>query len=266
MLLPVTSSGMGGIGVSPSMILPGSHCVGFFMDGETAQQPVIMGTISAKAEEKSKNKNKGFRDPNGIYPRYKKGESDVNRLARGDSNKTVVKWRKDNLDEADKAGGGSFKEPSTPFAAKYPYNHVFESEPKPGEDVSDSDSPSNSGHLLEFDDTPGAERVYLQHKKGNFIEWHPDGIEVHKVQSERYVIIEEDDHLHIKGDGILTVDGDWLIKIDGDCKLEISGDMKHNVDGDYKLTVGGDYKIDVGGSLKAIASNIKLNANKIDLN
>lgn len=70
--------------------------------------------------------------------------------------------------------GGVFKEPPTPYGAQYPYNHVRESEPSPGRDVSNEDPPKNCGHIEEWDDTPGAERLYRQHKSGTFEEIHPD--------------------------------------------------------------------------------------------
>jgi hypothetical protein len=257
-------------GHSPTGIVEGAHVVGFFMDGEAAQQPVIIGTINAKSPEKSSNggdDTKGFRDPNNIYPRYKKGEAETNRLARGESDKTVVQWRKDNIDEADKAGGGSFKEPETPYAAKYPYNHVRESEPSPGEDVSDKDPPDNSGHIMEFDDTPGAERVYMQHKKGTFLEWHDDGTEVHKVMNERYVVITSDDHLHVSGDGMITIDGNAYIKVGGDATIEVDGNVNETIGGSYTLKVSGDYNVTVGGNhTEQDSGSLTVNASVINLN
>jgi hypothetical protein len=45
---PITSAATSGVGNSPVGIVPGSWVVGFFLDGEDAQQPVIMGTIAGK--------------------------------------------------------------------------------------------------------------------------------------------------------------------------------------------------------------------------
>ena len=42
----------------------------------------------------------------------------------------------------------------------YPYNHVVETE---------------SGHIMEIDDSPGAERLYRQHRTGTFEEIHANG-------------------------------------------------------------------------------------------
>ena len=45
---PITSAATSGIGSSPVGIVTGSWVVGFFLDGEDGQQPVIMGTIAGK--------------------------------------------------------------------------------------------------------------------------------------------------------------------------------------------------------------------------
>ena len=51
-------------------------------------------------------------------------------------------------------------------SSQYPYNHVYESE---------------SGHVMEIDDSPEAERLLRYHKTGTFEEIHPDGQRVVKV-------------------------------------------------------------------------------------
>lgn len=66
-----------------------------------------------------------------------------------------------------------FVEPETPYAAVYPYNHVYYSE---------------SGHAIEIDDTPGAERLHLYHRSGTFTEYHPDGTLVEKCLADKYEI------------------------------------------------------------------------------
>ena len=47
-----------------------------------------------------------------------------------------------------------------PYAAEYPHNKVIT---------------TTSGHAIEIDDTPNAERINIHHKSGSFIEFHPDG-------------------------------------------------------------------------------------------
>ena len=78
---PVTDPSMNGMGNTPSFMVEGTWVVGFFMDAEDKQQPVIIGTLPGVPDE-SPNTSKGFNDPTGTYPKSDfLDESDVNRLA-----------------------------------------------------------------------------------------------------------------------------------------------------------------------------------------
>ena len=80
-LLPTTASGISGLGTSPTFLVNGTWVFGFFRDGETMQQPVVLGTLPGKPTEYSSRwYDKAFYDGQGIYPKYI-GESDMNRLA-----------------------------------------------------------------------------------------------------------------------------------------------------------------------------------------
>ena len=81
---PITSSGISGLGSSPGFIVEGSWVFGYFRDGYTMQEPMVIGTLPGKPVELA-DKTKGFYDPNGVYPKYK-DEVDTNRLATNDSN------------------------------------------------------------------------------------------------------------------------------------------------------------------------------------
>ena len=55
---------------------------------------------------------------------------------------------------------GAVIEPASKNKARYPYNSTMT---------------TRSGHIVEFDDTPGSERVHIFHKSGSYIEILPDG-------------------------------------------------------------------------------------------
>jgi hypothetical protein len=59
----------------------GDMVFGFFMDDVSAQLPMVLGVIPGKPSTKA-DKNKGFSDPNGKYPK-RLNESTFSRLARG---------------------------------------------------------------------------------------------------------------------------------------------------------------------------------------
>ena len=81
-IMPYTSASISGIGESPTGPVEGTWVFGFFVDGKQMQQPMIMGTLAGAPEAYNKL---GFNDPNKVYPKIEiPGETDVNRLARGD--------------------------------------------------------------------------------------------------------------------------------------------------------------------------------------
>jgi phage baseplate assembly protein gpV len=83
-------------------------------------------------------------------------------------------------------------EPETKYAAVYPYNKVTESE---------------SGHVVEVDDTKGAERISVRHRSGSFYEIYPDGGQVVKIKGKNYELTLDDKNIHIEGDLNINVDG-----------------------------------------------------------
>lgn len=101
-----------------------------------------------------------------------------------------------------------FQEPDNPFAAKYPHNKALFTE---------------SGHIQEFDDTPGAERIHTYHRSGTFEEIHPDGTKVIKVVKDNYEIIFGENNIHVKGTANIVVDADVNVKIGGNVNVEVGG-------------------------------------------
>lgn len=189
---------------------------------------------------------KGFIDPNGVYPRAPLvDEPDTNRLARGEeSDKTIVQTKKDGVDETTSAFGKEIKEPATPYAAMYPYNHV---------------SASESGHIQEVDDTPGAERLHRYHKSGTFEEIHPTGTRVTKIVGDDYTIVHKDGNLHVKGNINITIDGDANMKVNGATNLESVGSITAHTDSNIKMTADGRIDILATGRMKLVGSRIDLN-------
>lgn len=80
----------------------------------------------------------------------------------------------------------------------YPYNQVFVTE---------------AGHYMEFDSTPGRERVKIFHAKETYDEMLPDGSIMHKVSGNRYEINLADSTMVVHGDLNMAVDGQ--IKMSG---------------------------------------------------
>ena len=172
-------------------------------------------------------------------------------------------------------GGGGWSEPPNPYAALYPYNHVRESE---------------SGHIQEFDDTPGSERIHTYHKAGTFDEIHPDGSHVEKIVGHNYTIVAKDNMVYILGSASVTCDGNMKLKVAGDLDIDVGGNLSIMVGGNkienvsaivaeqyggaHMTTVGGAQTTSVGAARTTtvglldltMAGLIKKVAKRIDLN
>ena len=99
---------------------------------------------------------------------------------------------------------------------EYPYNHARETE---------------SGHIKEYDDTPGAERIMEYHRTGTFYEVDSDGTKMTRVVGHNYEVVAGNDFVNIKGTCNLTIDqncntyikGNWNIQVDGSKTEVIKG-------------------------------------------
>jgi hypothetical protein len=209
-MLPITSSGISGIGQTPLGLVEGSWVIGFFKDGQSSQEPIILGSLPGRPTEMP-NTAKGFYDPSGQYPRYT-DRPDVNDLATAISEPASLNTRI-QARETDITGvlNTTWNMPEITAASQYPHNHVYETE---------------SGHLLEFDDTANATRIHLRHNTGTSIELTNDGNSVAITKGSAFIQIDADNKIYIKGNKAVTVDGNSEIKVKGDYKLDVDGTIK----------------------------------------
>jgi phage baseplate assembly protein gpV len=247
-LLPVNTSN------ESKTPLEGDWVVGFFYDGSSGQVPVYFGVMPGIPVPYIENPQKGFCDPRTDaqlasspnpfggsatrYPRYI-GEPTTSRLYRNeDIESTIIGRRNASLTKGvQTAVGSSWSEPASPYNAVPPYNDVKETE---------------SGHVIEFDDTPNAERVNLAHRTGTYVEMRPDGSKVTKVLGKNYEIIAGDDFVNVQGTCNITVSGNVNLKASKVTAVASSFNLTGgvNVIGDVsvtgKITATGDV---VGGGI-----------------
>lgn len=134
---------------------------------------------------------------------------------------------------------------------KYPYNNATETE---------------SGHVFEMDDTPGAERIRLSHRSGTFIEMNPDGSEVHKVYGNGYeitvrdknVIIEGSCSVTIKGDSVVNIEGNKWERVAGNYTLIVDGEMIQTIKGDASIQCESDMNLSAGAGLAGATGALRL--------
>ena len=186
----------------------------------------------------------GFMDPTGTYPLYVK-EPDTNRLAINNNiESTMIIQKEAALDIGVMvANGGTWDQSPAPYNAEYPFNHVYQSE---------------SGHLLEFDDTHGSERIHLYHKTGTFVEIDSNGTQVNRIVGDRFEILERNGFVHVKGSLNVTVDGAYNLRVDNTLNLEVSGNALINIFDNTDINISGNANISVGGDFNLRAANINL--------
>jgi hypothetical protein len=218
-IMPVTSASYQEKGTSPTFLREGATVFGFFADGHAAQMPVIMGTLPGIPQP-----NPDFVDSSNIDQE----NHDVNKLARGINKLASIKEQV-GLDEEFEIP------PAATFGAQYPFNKVFESE---------------RGHVIEIDDTPGAERIHIFHNAGHYTE-RVQGLRTDKVNGDHIEISMRDRYIKVRGNMAVVVDGTTTVASTGALTLvsntsitmsapliNISSTLGTSVSGGAALTLG----------------------------
>ena len=233
----------------------GAMVMGFFMDGDAAQFPIVTAAYPGIPEITPPG-SKGFADQRSsddltasprvpasrtyntdgtgvtvteqsAAPRYpdRLNEPTTSRLERNyKTSDSFVQVRKDSrVTGVATADGKTWDEPQTAYATVFPFNDVTESE---------------SGHIIEIDDTPGAERLNRTHRTGTFEEIGPDGSKVTKVVKNNYEILMGDDNVYVMGKVNLTVAGDVNLKSGGTVSIKADESIAIDAPGGVTITQG----------------------------
>jgi hypothetical protein len=125
---------------------------------------------------------------------------------------------------------------------------------------------SESGHIMEFDDTQYSERVHIYHKSGTFTEIDANGTQVNRIVGDNYEILERNGHVYIKGTMDVTIDGDHNVKVNNALNVEVSGKTTINVYNDAILNVSGGMDVAVKEHFSLKAASINLESTSGDIN
>lgn len=174
-----------GVGISPTGMMVGTTVFGFFADGNECQIPVILGTLAGIVGTKEDN--------------------ELPRSAIGINSAAQIK-ESTKVQSAFPFPG----EPSSPYNAKYPYNKVIRTE---------------SGHLIEIDDTVSKERIHIMHKSGTYVEIDQSGQVVIKSVDGRFDVTTKDSNVYVGGNVNVRVEGNVNMLVDGTYTLESKGNM-----------------------------------------
>lgn len=200
LMTPATSASLNGVGVSPTGMKVGSRVIGFFADGRSGQHPIIMGSFH-------------------IIEDGKEDQHAVSLLARGSKDGQQRVTPKDEQSWTT-TGGVQGAEPKPAYAAEYPYNKTFTTE---------------AGHVVEFDDTPGHERIHVYHKDKSYMEIQPGGTMV----------------THVNGDSVEVDMQNKKVTVSGNYGLVVNGDFTTTVHGNYNLVSNGNINMSARGTIKS---------------
>ncbi len=277
-ILPITSAGISGLGVSPSFLVVGSWVVGYFRDGEMAQEPVVFGTIPGFNTVTALEKNEAE------WPLDKFPGPDTHPYARWELF-TDEKWQERHPEEFEAlkvhpyytrdietavSHLGNINIPTADFDSsvnadassisasdsdtwsqisnvynkdgfhypQYPYNKVYASEK----------------HILEFDDTPTYERIKLRHSAGTYMEIDKDANKTDIIAGHNFTITSKDNKSHIKGKSDITIDGRHKLFINK------SGETNNN----YDIQIGPNANINIQvdkGNIQLVTKEGNINVN-----
>lgn len=262
-VVPITQGGTQGYGNNIG-IQEGAQVFGVFLDGPSSQMPLVLGSIP-RVEHKNERftTNKLAWNTDGEDRHYYSGDFPL--LYHIIINNQLVKLREE---------------------VKYPHNKVYETEGVEGK----------TGHIKEYDDTAGYERIHERHSSGTFYQMGPSGELITNVKQNEYRKVEGQriteigtispkidpglaeifsksdidinnyftEETVVHGKRVTTIEEDETLVVEGDKYTVVVGNDELNVTGDVKINVTGSAKIDVTKNVNVISkTSIDLTAPEV---
>jgi hypothetical protein len=229
-IMPTTSASFQGKGMSPTFLRVGSTVFGFFADGSDCQMPMILGSYHGIPQD-----NPEFVDGKNLSL----DKHDVNDLARGRNKIGKVKEQNGIVEPFE-------PKPFITYGTRYPHNKVFESE---------------SGHVIEVDDTPGEERIHIFHMSGHYTEM-VGGSRTDKVNGNHIEIVVKDKMVKINGSAFIVVEGNTNLTCESSINMKAAKSI--NLESPV-INIRGSSSVNIkaGTSLSAIADGITAIKGKI---
>ena len=225
-----------------------------FVAFDASKKAAAFNTTSNDQLEKLTTIKEGFRDPNAVYPLPEYvSRTETNKLATGDVEGTIVeKKNQERMRGAQLPNGGSWDQPQSAYAAEYPYNHVRETE---------------SGHVIELDDTPGAERLHVYHKSGTSTEIDSVGNRVNVIKGSDYTIVDKNGYISIQGKANVSISGSCNIFVGADANIDVTGNVLLNGHNDVEINAAGRLKLTAGEGVDIKSPEVYIDAdNTFQLN
>ena len=195
--------------------------------------------------EKIETQTTGFVDNTATFPDEEyKDRTEVNKLSTGDVNGTIVQTKNnERIIGCRLPDNETFDQPEIPYAAEYPFNRVIQTE---------------SGHIIEMDDTPGSERLSIHHANGTFIELDQTGSIVERTKGSQYRFVDKNDHLSIEGERRVSVSGSMQVYCAANVNLEVEGDVNLKCFNDITAEAAGTLNLSATEEINLNSANINI--------
>ena len=199
---------------------------------------------------------KGFVDPTNSLPFADyRGEASTHVNARGFNhylNQQKLMSKNDARVTGIPAAGdiGTFGEPELASVPQYPYNKT---------------TATKSGHIIELDDSPGSERINIEHKSGSGVEIFADGKKVERTKGNHFMMDQGDAYHAVLGKHMLTSINDMHIRSTADLTQQSDGSTTIIVGNDGTLIISGDYTLSVGEDLKLKGNKVFIEGASVDI-
>lgn len=216
---------------------------------KSIKEAASFDTNNTENNDKKAVVSKGFSDPTATFPTKDYSDTaDTNKLAQGEIRGTPLQDRiRSRMRGAKLPNGESWDQPQSGYKAQYPYNKVTQTE---------------SGHIIEIDDTPGAERIHIFHRNGTFIEIDNNGSVVSRTVGSDYKIVDKNGYISIAGKANVSVTGSCNVFVGGDCNLEVVGDAFINSGNDIQVNAAGRLQLSGGEAIDMRAPKIYVEADE----
>ena len=227
-MMPSNTPAISGIGSSVNLLV-GTLVVGIFLDS-TQQEFMVMGTLPTKTDGVADNSQR------------------LGQVNSVDATTGVEVAVNPQADEP-----VATYQPVSSFKPVYPHNNVTEYE---------------SGHIKEYDDTPGHERILERHMSGTHYELSPNGSKTEVITRDNYRLVVGHDTLEVYGNVKVIISGHADVAVAGNLTASVAGNIaaesKGNItlkaiETDKKIILNGD--VDVTKVLKINTDNDTINVN-----
>lgn len=111
-----------------------------------------------------------------------------------------------------------------------------------------------SGHVIEYNDTPGGERILIKHKTGAGIDILPDGSIGISVGKNHVMTIKDDMSIVVSGNASYEFKGDVDFKVGGNFNIQALN-MSVNLKGNLTETIKGNHRETVTANKGTVVQN-----------